>query len=218
MVERSPGARDLLIAVAAASLISEVAVTAVSSVAPKQARQWPRAFASALARVALVQGDRGSGGQDRGTKRVLVIGTAVGVAIAWSIAKSWPAGRVGANSWAALCLGAVIASLGIALRVWAIATLGRHFQRVVTIEEGQQLVGRGPYRLVRHPAYTGNLVTFFGVGVMFGSWLGAVVGTVVILAAHVPRILVEEAALERAFAERWREHARTRRRLVPGLF
>ena len=216
LVEHNADARDLLVAIAAASFACEVVVTASSSGGSETGRS--RALGAAITRVALARGSRGSGNEDRGTKSVLVVGTALGVAIAWTIAKSSATARVGANSWGALCAGALIACTGIGLRLWAIRTLGRHFQRVVTIEDDQQLVGSGPYRFLRHPAYTGNLLTFFGIGVMFGSWIGAVAATAVIFAAHVPRILVEEAALERAFADRWREHARSRRRLVPGLF
>lgn len=86
------------------------------------------------------------------------------------------------------------------------------------IEQGQQLVRDGPYRRLRHPAYTGNLLTVLGFGLAFGSWLGALVGLAIALAAHLPRIRVEEHALERAFGASYAAYESETARLVPGLW
>ena len=52
---------------------------------------------------------------------------------------------------------------GLILRWWAIITLGRFFTVDVTIEKDHELVERGPFRIVRHPSYTGVLLAFVGL-------------------------------------------------------
>ena len=49
-------------------------------------------------------------------------------------------------------VGIAIAWAGIALRLWAVSTLGSQFSRVVRVEAGGHVEQRGPYRYVRHPS------------------------------------------------------------------
>ena len=44
--------------------------------------------------------------------------------------------------------------MGVALRLWSIQGLGRNFSTVVSVDANQTIVKNGPYRLIRHPAYT----------------------------------------------------------------
>jgi protein-S-isoprenylcysteine O-methyltransferase Ste14 len=103
---------------------------------------------------------------------------------------------------------------GAALRDWAIVTLGRFFRREVTIEPGQRLIRRGPYRVARHPSYTGLLVVCAGYGLAFGSWVGAAVGLLLMALGLLPRIRVEERALAGEFGGEYADYAR----LVPGVW
>jgi protein-S-isoprenylcysteine O-methyltransferase Ste14 len=160
----------------------------------------------------------GPAASDRGTKEVLILAVVAGIFAAALIARHEPALRAGANTWASLVLGACIIWLGVGLRVWAVWSLGRFFRREVTIEAGQTVVQTGPYRWVRHPAYTGDLLIAFGFGLALGSWVGAAVSLAIAFAGHVPRIRVEEAALRGAFGEAYVQYAERTPRLVPGLW
>src|SRR5205085_10486110 len=71
----------------------------------------------------------------------------------WRRRVAWP---LDLTTWAAF--SAMIG--GLALRAWAVLLLGRWFAWYVTVQVGQQLASRGPYRLIRHPSYTGALITF----------------------------------------------------------
>jgi len=57
-------------------------------------------------------------------------------------------------SWA-FYLGIVLMLAGIVVRQWSIAVLGRFFSGVIGVQDGQKVVESGPYRLVRHPSYSG---------------------------------------------------------------
>ena len=134
------------------------------------------------------------------------------------IARNLPGFALPGNGWAWLLVGSAVAWLGIGVRAWAIATLGRFFRRDVTIAADQEVVSTGPYRFVRHPAYSANLVVVAGVGLMLGNALALIVMIVVAFAGHVPRIRVEEAALERELGEPYRRFEAGRARLVPGVW
>lgn len=156
--------------------------------------------------------------QDRGTKQVLVLVLLAGlIGGAW-LCRDFSALRVGANTWATYALGLAVLWLGIALRVWAVWSLGRYFRREVTIEPGQTVHTSGPYRFVRHPAYLGDLLIVFGFVLAWGSWIAAALGTAVALAGHIPRIRVEEAALREALGADYDRYAAHRARLLPGIW
>lgn len=87
---------------------------------------------------------------------------------------------------------------GLALRTWAVALLGRWFTWNVAVQEGQELITRGPYRLVRHPSYTGALITFVASCVLLRSWVVATFAAIALTVAFLRRIRCEEALLVRA--------------------
>lgn len=115
-------------------------------------------------------------------------------------------------------LGAVLAWLGLLLRWWSFVTLGRYFTLVVMTSEDQPVVDRGPYRLLRHPSYSGLLLIFAGVGLMLGNWVSAVGAVALISIALIYRLRREERALSAALGDRYREFAAGRARLIPYVW
>ena len=122
------------------------------------------------------------------------------------------------GGWVPVAIGLGVLAAGVALRVWAIVTLGRLFKFVVVIQDGHRVVASGPYRLLRHPSYAGALVGFLGAGIALDSWLSMLALVLIPLLAIGVRIHVEEAELARALGEEYRAYAHRTRRLVPGLW
>ncbi|MBM2616627.1 isoprenylcysteine carboxylmethyltransferase family protein [Actinoplanes sp. LDG1-06] len=114
--------------------------------------------------------------------------------------------------------GMTIGLLGLLLRWWSFATLGRFFTVVVRVGQDQPVVDRGPYRWLRHPSYTGLLLVFAGAGPAFGNWLGAAASVSLILLALIYRIRIEESALTAAVGDRYTAFAATRARLIPYVW
>jgi len=141
----------------------------------------------------------------------------LGIAAALAIARV-PALRVYANNWWTLGLGVGIVLVGAALRDWAILSLGRYSRREVTIEPGQRIVRRGPYRVLRHPSYTGIFLIFAGFGLAFGSWVSAAVALLIVFAGMRPRIWVEERALSQAFGADYEDYANSTARVLPYIW
>ena len=113
--------------------------------------------------------------------------------------------------------GLGVEMLGIALREWAVISLGSFFTVVVSIVPGQRLVRHGPYRWLRHPAYTGSMLTFVGFALALGAWAAGLVIFFVCLSAFLYRIRVEEAVLLKVFGKEYLEYMQHTWRLFPGL-
>jgi protein-S-isoprenylcysteine O-methyltransferase Ste14 len=108
--------------------------------------------------------------------------------------------------------------VGIAFRWYAVAILGRFFTFDVAVQTGQTVVEAGPYRYIRHPSYTGALITVIGIGLALGNWASLFILLVCMGIAYAYRISIEEAALVAALGEPYRQYTRRTRRLVPFLF
>ena len=83
---------------------------------------------------------------------------AIGV-LGWRLWKPNPA-----VSWT----GVALTAAGIAFAFWARFTLGRNWSGTVTVKEQHELVVRGPYRIVRHPIYTGFTLGMLGTALVVG--------------------------------------------------
>ena len=149
----------------------------------------------------------------------MIVALALYLAIAAALAAARVPGlRVDANNWWTLGLGLAIVFAGAALRDWAILSLGRYFRREVTIEPGQRIVRRGPYRALRHPSYTGICLILAGFGLTFGSWVSAVVALLIVFVGLLPRIRVEEHALAQAFGSDYTTYATSTDRMLPHVW
>jgi len=151
--------------------------------------------------------------KDKGSSQLISLGNFVSVVIVFSFALSgtamWP-------SWV-YYPGILLMVLGIVLRQWSMAVLGSFFSGTVGVQEGQKVVDTGPYRLVRHPSYTGGLLIFAGMGLALQSW-GAILLIVLIFGlAFGYRIYVEEKVLVSEFGEEYVEYAKRTKRLIPYI-
>jgi protein-S-isoprenylcysteine O-methyltransferase len=88
----------------------------------------------------------------------------------------------------------------------------------VTIEKDHALVERGPFRIVRHPSYTGVLLAFVGLALSLRNGAALLVILIPIGAAFVHRMNVEEDALSRALGPRYAKYMERTKRLVPFIY
>lgn len=118
----------------------------------------------------------------------------------------------------ALKSGLFLILAGLLLRWSAVLTLRYYFTSNVQILKGHQLVERGLYRLIRHPAYAGSLISFLGLGIALNSWLSVVVIFVPIFLAFSRRIKIEEEALQNAFGSDYQEYKKRSKKLIPFIY
>jgi protein-S-isoprenylcysteine O-methyltransferase Ste14 len=117
----------------------------------------------------------------------------------------------------AFYLGILLMFLGVLVRQWAIAILGRFFSLTVQIVEDHKVVEKGPYRLVRHPSYTGVLITFIGLGLAVQSGGALLVLLVVFGVSFGYRMLVEERTLLSELGPDYASYMKRTKRLIPFL-
>jgi protein-S-isoprenylcysteine O-methyltransferase Ste14 len=115
-------------------------------------------------------------------------------------------------------VGVTIMLLGIALRQWAVWVLGGFFSTEVKIISNQRILKGGPYRVLRHPSYSGLLMIMLGFGLAARTWLGTVATLFLFGAAIGHRIRVEEDALKKEFGEEYLDYAKKTKRLIPFLY
>jgi protein-S-isoprenylcysteine O-methyltransferase Ste14 len=107
---------------------------------------------------------------------------------------------------------------GIGLRWWSVRTLGRYFTYTVMTSTSQPVIDAGPYRVLRHPSYAGNVLAFIGIGLTYGNWLSLIALTILPLPGLIKRIRVEEAALAAALGPAYTIYASTRKRMIPFVW
>ena len=88
----------------------------------------------------------------------------------------------------------------------------------VATQAGQTVVQDGPYRFIRHPAYSGTLLALLGIGLTLGNWLALLVVLGGGVAGHLYRAHVEEQALVAALGEPYRAYMRRTRRFIPFVW
>jgi len=127
-------------------------------------------------------------------------------------------GRMQTTPGATGLVGLMFLVLGYAIRATAILTLGKYFTGVVVIKNDHQLIRTGPYRYLRHPAYTGTLLAHLGLGLAFANWFSLLFSTVPFLLAAMYRMRVEERALAETFGAEYSTYCETSKRLIPGVY
>ena len=112
-------------------------------------------------------------------------------------------------------LGVAILACGSLLRRYCFRILGKFFDGAVNIRSDHQVIDFGPYRWVRHPAYTGGMLMFFGIGVALGNWVSVAVLVLLPVFAYLYRVRVEERALVESLGEPYAAYMRTHKRFIP---
>jgi protein-S-isoprenylcysteine O-methyltransferase Ste14 len=117
-----------------------------------------------------------------------------------------------------IVLGIFLTALGYAISAWAFIE-NRFFSSVVRIqtERGHVVCDSGPYRIVRHPGYAGNILPLPGIVLALGS-VWTVIPAVVALVIAILRTALEDRTLQEELPG-YREYAhRVRYRLFPGIY
>lgn len=113
-------------------------------------------------------------------------------------------------------LGAAITAAGLLFAIWARHDLGANWSRSVTIKQDHELITSGPYRLVRHPIYTGLLLAFLGSAIAITQYRGLVALVLVFISLWY-KLRLEERWMREQFGESYDAYSRHTSALVPGI-
>jgi protein-S-isoprenylcysteine O-methyltransferase Ste14 len=114
-------------------------------------------------------------------------------------------------------LGLALTVFGIGFSIWARLTLGENWSASVTIKQDHSLIVRGPYRIVRHPIYTGILFALLGSALQRGL-VRSFIAILFCVASFWIKLTLEEQFMVQRFGGEYLNYRRHVRALVPFLF
>jgi protein-S-isoprenylcysteine O-methyltransferase Ste14 len=156
--------------------------------------------------------------QDRGSYRLILGLLWFSLALAFAFPHFLPQATISWRRVSFFWIGIALMLAGLAFRFYSMSLLGRFFTYSVAVHAGQTVIETGPYRYIRHPSYTGGLITLVGLGLALGSWAGLIAILICMGIAYSYRISVEEAALLSALGEPYKLYMHRTTRLIPFLF
>jgi protein-S-isoprenylcysteine O-methyltransferase len=159
---------------------------------------------------------RSATSEDRGSIFVLWFSIAVGSVLAFA-AQFVRSAHLNIPPAVIHAVALALMVFGLVIRWAAIHTLGRLFTVDVAIHTDHEVVQTGLYRFVRHPSYTGLLITFLGMGLYFANWLSVIVLLVPIAIGMSIRVRREEKALLRSLGPAYAAYCARTKRFIPGL-
>jgi protein-S-isoprenylcysteine O-methyltransferase len=166
--------------------------------------------------VARERGDANAIYQDRGSRNLLIVSWIIGIVLGIFIVP-YVLPQFTVHSKAA-SIGVVLVWAGIALRLWAIQTLGSFFNTRVVVRQEHRLITSGPYHYLRNPSYTGLVMAFLGFGVAIGNWMSLIVLLIFGCIPYTRRIAVEDRALAALFGPAYEEYRRKTWSLIPFIW
>jgi protein-S-isoprenylcysteine O-methyltransferase Ste14 len=113
-------------------------------------------------------------------------------------------------------VGFVLLAVGIAFSIAGRVCLGGNWSGTVTLKENHELIRSGPYRLVRHPIYTGLLIGILGTAIAQGE-LRSLIALALVTAAFLRKIGVEESFLIQQFGSSYERYRSEVPALIPLL-
>jgi len=162
------------------------------------------------------RGNANAVSQDRGSRNLLIVCWSIGVVLGiFTIPYVLPQFTMHTRAVAA---GIALVWAGIALRIWAIQTLGNFFTTHVIVRQGQRLITSGPYQYLRNPGYAGTLMAFLGFGVAIGNWISLITLLAFGWVPHIVRTAVEERALAAQFGQEYAEYRQRTWSLIPFIW
>jgi len=125
----------------------------------------------------------------------------------------------GSVIWTTLTTVALILmASGLAIRTWAVFTLGRYFTWHISTQKDQAIIKTGPYAFVRHPGYFGAFLTYASTALFLKAWISFILSIIILLFAFLRRIHHEENKLELTLGSQYDSYRKRVKRFIPGIW
>lgn len=155
---------------------------------------------------------------DRGSYLVVQAGVIIGVFLGYRAATRITSATITWPRPIIFWIGIAFIVLGSAISWLAVRQLGRYFTVVVAVRADQPVIQSGLYRVIRHPSYAGQLLVFLGYALTLTNWISPPAVMIVIVAAYMYRVMVEEQALCQQIGAPYAEYMARSYRLLPGVW
>ena len=159
--------------------------------------------------------------QEQKRDRASMIGVAiqaVGYAIVWSMRRPWWTPLLTPNIFLEALLGLLTVALVVG-SLWmvltAVRTLGKQWSVAARLVEEHELIIEGPYKLVRHPIYTGMFGMLLATGLAITNWRWLLLAVLIFSIGTWIRVRVEEKLLRSQFGSAYENYARQVSAVLP---
>ncbi len=112
--------------------------------------------------------------------------------------------------------GILLCVTGLLFSFWARLTLGTNWSGTITLKKEHELIQRGPYRIVRHPIYTGLLAMLIGTVLVLGRVAGLISLVLAFLSFWI-KLRDEEELMLKQFPEKYRAYRDRTKQIIPFL-
>lgn len=154
--------------------------------------------------------------KDKHSLLYIWISISVAIACAVALSKHNVLPICSSSTFIYLALGLIL--LGAAIRWLAIWQLGKYFTTDLAYDKTQELVDKGLYTFIRHPSYTGSLLSFLGLGLALNNWGSLLIIMKLVPAAFLYRIHLEEKMLAKEMGEVYKKYQRRTKKLIPFVY
>jgi len=114
-------------------------------------------------------------------------------------------------------IGTALVLVGLLFALWARFFLGANWSARVTVKHDHELIQSGPYRLVRHPIYSGLLLAILGAALAFGE-ARCLLAVVLAFIGLKLKSLTEEKFMLGQFGESYAQYRREVKGLIPFIW
>jgi len=163
--------------------------------------------------------EKGARVRDRGSHVWIFLAVGMGVVAGFFLVNAnFPGTTLARGQRLQFWIGIALMAVGLAFRWYAIRVLGKFFTRTVATRAGQYVVETGPYRLIRHPSYSGSLLMFLGMGIAMTNWAALLAIMAGAGIGYAYRVRVEERALCADLGQPYRDYMLRTKRFIPHLW
>jgi protein-S-isoprenylcysteine O-methyltransferase Ste14 len=121
------------------------------------------------------------------------------------------------RSLAKALVGLAVTWAGALFAIWARQTLADNWSAQPTLKENHELIITGPYKIARHPIYTGIIIAVLGTAIMVGQVRGFIAFGITFFALwHKSRF--EEDLMRQQFGQQYEAYAQRVKGLIPWIF
>ena len=113
--------------------------------------------------------------------------------------------------------GIVLLTVKMIIKFWAAKSLGKYWSHHVEIRAEHELIKSGPYKYIRHPAYSSAMLDTVGIPLVANAYYTVVFAVILRLIAILLRVKYEEKALVKKFGEEYERYRSETGALFPSL-
>lgn len=123
---------------------------------------------------------------------------------------------VGTPTLFSIAGGLLVVLAGEGIRLWGVAIAGSETRTTGPVG-GSFLITKGPFAYVRNPLYLGNILMYFGAGIMANTPVLAAIAFGYFFLQYSLIVSLEEEYLRKTFAEEFADYCKAVPRFFPAM-